>query len=178
MGEEGDCVTRNQPDEPAAGEDDLDTEDDRLTKVDETMADLAEDRVLLETLETLAVLVVGLQETDEGPGTGGENKEERSHGGGNSVSELEDQEGREEGSGSTGDLVEDVDDGIHSLQLDDIASDDITGNDTADELDHAVTDTNDGVDREKDDRIPFAVALVAVLGDLASGRDVDDDDDG
>lgn len=143
MGEEGDGVSGDQPDEPAAGENDLDTEDDRLTKVDETMADLAEDRLLLEGLETLAVVVVGFQETDEGPGNGGEDKEERSHGGSNSCSELEDQEGREEGSSSTGDLVEDVDNGIHSLQLDDIASDDITGDDTADELDHAVTDADD-----------------------------------
>lgn len=60
MGEEGDGVTGDQPDELAAGEDDLDTEDNRLTKVGETMADLAEERVLLEGLKTPAVIVIGL----------------------------------------------------------------------------------------------------------------------
>lgn len=177
MGEERDGVTGNQPDELAAREDDLDTEYDRLAKVGETVADLTDERGLLEGLETLAVLVVGPQETNEGPSDGGKDKEKGCHGGGNGTSELEDQEGREEGTRGTGDLVEDVDNGVHSLQLDDIASDNITGDDTADELDHAVADTDDRVNGEKDDRIPFAVSLNAILGDLSPGRDVDDDND-
>lgn len=122
--------------------------------------------------------MVRVEETDEAPGDGSKNKEEGGHGWGDGVAELQDQEGREEGTSGTGNLVKDMDGSIHLLQLDHITSDNILGDDAADQLDHTVADTDDGVDGEEEEDVPVSGALDLAIGDLAAGGDIDDDNEG
>lgn len=177
MSEQRDGVTGDQPDELAGREDDLGTTVHGEAKVLESVADLDNERGPLEGLQVLTVGNVRVEETNEAPGDGSKDKEEGGHGRGQGVTEVQDQEGREEGTGGTGNLVKDVDSSIHALQLDHITSDNILGDDTANQLDHAVADTDNGVDGEENERIPLSVALDFVEGDLAAGGNVDDDDE-
>lgn len=62
------------------------------------------------------------------------------------VSDLLDDGSGGEGACGTGDLVADVYDGVHATELHDMATNNVSWDDTADELNHAVNDTSNSVD--------------------------------
>jgi len=177
VSEQWNGVTRNEPNELAGREDDLGTAVHGGTEVSEAVTNLGKDGGVAQCSKSLAVLKISVQETNEGPGNAGKDEEEGCHGRGNCVTELENQERGEEGTRGTGNLVEDVDSTIHALQLDNIASDNISGNDTTNQLDHSVADTDDRIDGEENDWVPVTNPLGLAFGKLATSCNVNDDDD-
>lgn len=133
---------------------------------------------LLKGRQVAAVGVVRVEEANEAPADGGKDEQEGAHSGCEGVAQVQDQESREEGASSTGNLVKDMDGGVHALELDDVATDNVLGDDAADELNHTVADTDDRIDGEEDERVPLAVALNLADGELAPCGDINDDDEG
>ncbi|KAG0003887.1 hypothetical protein BGZ80_001241 [Entomortierella chlamydospora] len=89
------------------------------------------------------------------------------------ASKVENQECGKESSTGAYNLV---DNGIRSLQLDNVASKNILRNNSTNELDHSLADTDDRIDEEEDNRVSRTATRFAIDRNLAYGGDVNDDD--
>lgn len=106
---------------------------------------------LLETRQSRLIdegVVVLLVVGDESPYDTGRTEEDWRRDGRVVVPKLADQGSRGECTGCTSNLVHDVHDGIHLSKLLNIATDNVSRDDSSNELDHTVGDTGDDVDRE------------------------------
>ena len=182
-------VTRDQPDELAAREDDLGACYDGREEEGEAL------RRLLEVVgfacgslfERGAARVV--QIADEEPDNCGESEKDRGDQEREIVAKPRDQrERRAERPGRAGHLVEDVHEGVHAAQLLDVAADNVTRDDAPDQLDHAVGDAREAEHRRDGVAVVIAVVAEVILAaaDLvpvgraegAAGCGVDDEQDG
>jgi hypothetical protein len=151
MAVESERIAGDQPHEAAVGKDEEHADVEGLSESADGVDHLLEDAVvgvllLLELSETDVLVAEG---PNEAPSETGETEEDWREHVRVVVAELGDERRRGESTSSTGDFVEDVDKGIHATEALDITTDDVTRNDTTDQLNHTVSDARDDVHREE-----------------------------
>ena len=187
MAVQSEGVAGDQPYELAAREEELGTGPDRVEEEDETTGDCLDVRGLV-IQQVVLTSLDGLEVADEVPGDAGESEADGSDDEGVVVAEVRDEsESGAEGACGTGNLVEDVHQRIHPSKFLDVATDNISRNDTADQLDHTIGNTADAV--YGDDAVGIVVPVVREIifrvllpplgrDEAAAGPRVDDEQDG
>ena len=155
--DERDRVAEDQPGEAAFSEDDTGTLVNGNTESSESGTDLTNNaRAFFNGFNGAGSGVIVSGNLDARPQEGSEDVEEGGHDGGKGFAELKSDEGGEKGTGGTSDFVEDVDKRVHLLQLNNIATHNVTGNNAANQFDHAVGNTGDDEDGDDTARVPAA----------------------
>jgi hypothetical protein len=183
---QGDRITGQQPDELAGREENLSSSVDGVEEEDGSREDRLEVRRL--ALKGVGNGLLGELNVQAQPHSGSGGEEDGSDDERVVVSEAGNQgKSSAESTGGTGNLVEDVDQRIHSTELLDVSSDNVSGDDTADKLNHSVHDTGNTVDGDDGigvvvsvvSEVVLSVGLVPSLGDnLSTGGSVDNEKNG
>lgn len=164
----GKGISGNKPDESAVGEDEVTSVPEGLDEGANTVDHRHEDTTGLNLDAGKArLLLIALALTERGdpdPYGGGEGEEDGREESRVVVAKLADERGRGEGTSGTGNLVHDVDESVHLSQTVDITTNNVTRNHTADQLDSAVRDSRDDVDREETIWAPATVLGLVVSG--------------